>query len=166
MEASGWKGRGRSALLTDRHRAAFAREAVNALAERGMARVYTLRVGGQAAASLVVLQAEGRAVAWKTAYDERLRRFSPGALVAALATQDLVADPDIRTADSCAVPDHRVMNRLWRGRIGIGTLVIGLDDPRGEEVADAAAAIEGARRRLNRRRIWRARLRRLLALRR
>lgn len=161
LEASGWKGRQRSALLIDRHRAAFAREAVNGLAERGMARVFTLRVGGQVAASLVVLHSQGHAVAWKTAYDERLRRFGPGALVAALATEALAADPDIRTVDSCAVPDHQVMNRLWRGRLGIGTLVIGLDDRRGDQVADAVAGIEGARRRLNRRRIWRARLRRL-----
>ncbi|RIX98423.1 GNAT family N-acetyltransferase [Aureimonas flava] len=161
LEASGWKGRRRSALLIDRHRAAFAREAVNGLAERGMARVYTLRVAGAAAASLVVLHAQGHAAAWKTAYDERLRRYGPGALVAALATQALVADPAIHTADSCTVPDHGVMNRLWRGRIAVGTLVVGLDDPRGEQVADAVAAIEGARRRLNRRRIWRERLRHL-----
>ncbi|WP_279480772.1 GNAT family N-acetyltransferase [Aureimonas sp. SK2] len=161
LEASGWKGRQRSALLIDRHRAAFAREAVNGLAERGMARIFTLRVGGEVAASLVVLHSQGHAVAWKTAYDERLRRFGPGALVAALATEALAADPDIRTVDSCTVPDHRVMSRLWRGRLGIGTLVIGLDDRRGDHVADAVAAIEGARRRLNRRRIWRARLRRL-----
>jgi hypothetical protein len=159
LEASGWKGQRRSALLLDRHRAAFAREAVNGLAERDMARVYTLRAGGEAAASLVVLHSQGHAVAWKTAYDERLRRYGPGALVATLATRALIADPDIDTADSCAVPDQRVMNRLWRGRIAIGTLVIGLDDRRGEDVADAVAAIEGARRRLNRRRIWRERLR-------
>ncbi|KQQ81297.1 GNAT family N-acetyltransferase [Aureimonas sp. Leaf324] len=162
LEASGWKGQRRSALLMDRHRAAFAREAVNGLAERGEARVFTLRVGADAAASLVVLKSRERAVAWKTAYNEELKRFGPGAIVAALATETLVADPDVTLIDSCTVPDHRIMNRLWHDRLALGTLVIGVGSVRSDAVADAVAAVEAARRRLNRRRIWRERLARLL----
>ncbi|WP_182085112.1 GNAT family N-acetyltransferase [Aureimonas sp. ME7] len=161
LEASGWKGRRRSALLIDRHRAAFAREAVNGLSEAGMVRIYTLRLDTRAVASLVVLHSGGHAVAWKTAFDEAYRSCRPGALVAALATEALLADPVIRSVDSCTVPDHGVMNLLWPGRREVGTLVIGLEPGMDGAVADGARAIEDGRHRANRRRIWRERLARL-----
>lgn len=165
LEASGWKGRARSAMLLDRYRAAFARESVNRLAEHDRVRIFTLRVSGRAVASLVVFVQGGEAVAWKTAYDETHAKASPGFLVAFHASQALLADPAVVRVDSCAVPDHFVMNRLWRGRLKVATVVIGLTPGMGEEVAAIAAALNASRTGLNRRRIWRNRLKRLLGLR-
>ncbi len=162
LEASGWKGRARSALLADRHRVAFAREAVDGLARQDRVRIYTLRVEGRAVASLVVLVCEGEATAWKTAYDETHRRAGPGSLVAALASEAMVADPAIRRLDSCAMPDHRIANRLWKGRVRVGTLVIGLTPDTEHRVRQIAGDLAQSRRRLQRRRLWRARVARLL----
>ncbi len=163
LEASGWKGRAGSALLQDRHRTAFAREAVNGLAAQGGARVYSLRLDGEAIGSLVVLLSNGRGVAWKTAYDERFARARPGALVAALATEAMIADPAIHSVDSCAVPDHGILNPLWHGRMEIGTLVVALDPAANHTVPQIAADLDERRRRLHQRWKRRSRWREFLA---
>ncbi|MFD2236718.1 GNAT family N-acetyltransferase [Aureimonas populi] len=126
LEASGWKGRERSALLSDRYRAAFARESINGLAARGAVRIFTLRVDARPVASVVALVMDGEAVLWKMAYDEAFSSVSPGFHLIARASQALIADPAVLFVDSCAVPDHSLMNRLWRERVELGTLVIGL----------------------------------------
>lgn len=139
LEASGWKGRARSALLNDRYRAAFAREALDGLAELGRVRVYNLTLDGRAIASAVLLVTGGEAVLWKIAYDETQADISPGFQLLAEASLDMLRDPAIRVVDSCAVPDHGLVNRLWRERIEIGTLVIGLD-PKTERTVERASA--------------------------
>ena len=158
LEASGWKGRERSALTMDRYRSAFARESVNALAEDGRARVFTLRLDGRAIASLVVFIDRGEAYAWKSAYDEAYSQASPGQQLVAEATRSLVADPAVKRADSCAMPDHFVMNRFWKDRISIATLVVGLDPDSARAVESAAKGLAAARRSRNFVRLMRERL--------
>lgn len=164
IEASGWKGRQRSALIMDRYRSAFAREAVNALALDGRVRVFTLRVGDKPAASLIAFVDRGEAYAWKTAYDEAYAKASPGQQVMAEATKALLADPAVRRADSCAMPDHFVMNRFWPGRIAIGTLVIGLTPQSGRHVEIATRGLANRHRSTNRLRIVRQAVKAMLHL--
>ena len=61
LEASGWKGRGRTAMINDRYRAAFAREAITNLAETDGVRIHTLDLDGRAIASMVVFLTGGEA---------------------------------------------------------------------------------------------------------
>ena len=109
LEASGWKGRKRTAMAIDRFRAAFAREALYCLAERDMCRIHTLDLDGRAIASLVVMRESGIAYTWKTAFDETLSAYSPGTLLMINTTKKLLEDPNIIRADSLAVEDHPVM---------------------------------------------------------
>ena len=146
LEASGWKGRARSALLTDRYRSAFAREAVDGLAARDRVRIYTLKLDGHAVASVVVLVAEGQAVLWKMAYDEEHASASPGFQLMAATSQALIADPTVRFVDSCAVPDHMMINRIWRSRVEVATLVLGLKEDGGRSVQRAANGLKRVRR--------------------
>ncbi|MER0238764.1 GNAT family N-acetyltransferase [Fulvimarina sp. MAC8] len=155
LEASGWKGKARSALTSDRYRAAFAREALNALAEKDRARIFTLRLDGAAIASIVMLIDGGDVYAWKSAYDERYAKASPGQQIMAEATRSLLADPTIRRADSCAQPDHFVMNRFWRDRIEVGTIVLGLKAGIDRDVKAVAHSIEKSKRTANRVRLMR-----------
>ena len=126
LEASGWKGKKRSAMLSDRYRAAFAREALFNLAETDAARIHTIDLDGKAIASMVVLMMNGEAYTWKTAYDESYARFSPGKLLVAHLTEWHLDDPNIVRTDSCGAPDHPIMSRLWREREEMGTLIVGL----------------------------------------
>ena len=142
LENAGWKGRQRTSLASDRYRAAFAREAVNRLAERDRCRVHMLTLDGRVIASLIVFVEAGRAWTWKTAFDEELSAFSPGTLLMMRATEALLEDPNIDQADSCAAPDHPVMTRLWPARRNMVTLVIGLEPGRDRDVRQAASQID------------------------
>lgn len=142
LENAGWKGRQRSSLAADRYRAAFAREAVNGLADRDRCRIHQLKLGEKIIASLIVFVDAGRAWTWKTTFDETLSNFSPGTLLMQRVTEALMDDPNIDSADSCAPEDHPVMSRLWQERRDILTLVIGLEQGRDREVRQAAAQIE------------------------
>ncbi|WP_102960879.1 GNAT family N-acetyltransferase [Mangrovicella endophytica] len=158
LEASGWKGEVRSALVMDRYRSAFTREAVNALAEKDRTRIFTLRAGGQPVASLVAFVLGGEAFAWKTGYDENFAAASPGLQLMLHVTEALIADPDVARADSCTVPDHTLMNRVWKERIDIATYVVGLSPDAGARVEAAAKGVTAMKRSRNLARLMRERL--------
>ena len=134
LEASGWKGKKRTAMLSDRLRAAFAREAVNNLAEIDAARIHTIDIDGKAIASMIVLIMNGEAYTWKTAFNEDYARYSPGKLLTAQLTDWHLDDANIVRTDSCAVADHPIMSRLWQEREAMGTLLIGLRQNADREV--------------------------------
>lgn len=134
LEASGWKGKKRTAMLSDRLRAAFAREAVNNLAEIDAARIHTIDLDGKAIASMIVLLMNGDAYTWKTAFNEEYSRYSPGKILTAQITDWHLDDANIVRTDSCAVPDHPIMSRLWQEREAMGTLIIGLKPNSDREV--------------------------------
>lgn len=138
LEASGWKGRDRSAMAIDRYRAAFAREAVHRLSERDLCRIHTLTLDDRPIACLIVFVESGMAYTWKTAYDENFAAYSPGTLLMIEVTKNHLEDPNIEATDSCAAPDHPVMSRLWSERCEIGTFIVGLT-PGSERLANQAA---------------------------
>lgn len=159
LEASGWKGRRGTAMAVDRFRAAFAREAVNNLAERDCVRVHTLELDGRVIAILIVFTVSGEAWTWKTAYDETLKAYSPGMLLMIEVVKNHLEDPNIIRTDSCAVPDHPVMSRLFKEHEKIETLVIGLHPGVDKLVRQAASQIHLYQRTRNLTRIIRNRIR-------
>lgn len=162
LEAAGWKGRERTAMAMDRFRAAFAREAVYGLAEQDLCRIHTLTLGGKLIASLIVFVEAGVAYTWKTAYDENFAAFSPGALLMIEVTKQHLEDPNIEITDSCAVPDHPMMSRLWSERKPIGTLVIGMAPSADRITRQAASQLHLYRETRNFARLVRNRMRKLL----
>lgn len=162
LEAAGWKGRERTAMAVDRYRAAFAREAVHRLAEQDLCRIHSLTLDGRVIASLVVFIEAGAAYTWKTAYDESLSAYSPGTLLMIEVTRQHLEDPNIVATDSCAVPDHPVMSRLWSERKPVGTLVIGLTRDADKLTRQAASQLHLHRETKNMARLLRNRMRKLL----
>lgn len=162
LEASGWKGRHRTAMAVDRYRAAFAREAVHGLAEQDLCRVHTLTLDGRAIACVIVFIESGYAYTWKTAYDENYASYSPGTLLMIEVTHSHLDDPNIMASDSCAVPDHPVMSRLWSERRNVGTMVIGLTPDADRATRQAAAQLHLYQETRNVARLVRNRLRSLL----
>jgi len=162
LEAAGWKGRERTAMAIDRYRAAFAREAVHRLAEQDMCRIHLLTLDGRTIACLVVFVEAGVAYTWKTAYDETLSAYSPGTLLMIEVTKQHLDDPNIVMTDSCAVPDHPVMSRLWSERKPMGTLVVGLTPDADRLARQAASQLHLYRETRNMARILRNRMRSLL----
>ncbi|MER9292982.1 GNAT family N-acetyltransferase [Mesorhizobium sp. M0510] len=162
LEAAGWKGRERTAMAIDRFRAAFAREAVHRLAEQDMCRIHSLTLDGRTIACLIVFVEAGIAYTWKTAYDETLASYSPGTLLMIEVTRQHLEDPNIMMTDSCAVPDHPVMSRLWAERKPMGTLVIGLAPDADRLTRQAASQLHLYRETRNMARLLRNRMKSLL----
>jgi hypothetical protein len=141
LEAGGWKGKRRSALVTDRYHTAFAREAVSNLAEVDAVRIHTIDINGKAIAAVVVLMMGGEAYTWKTAYDENYSRYSPGKLLMSELTEWHLDDANVVRSDSCAVSDHPIMSRFWQEREEMGTLVIGLTQNGDRDMRQVAAQL-------------------------
>ncbi len=115
LEAAGWKGRRGSALACDIAEAAFAREMIAALAERGDASIHALCVEAKPVSMQVVLRCGTAAFTWKTAYDESMREFSPGMLLLEDYTMAFLGDDSITRVDSCAYDDSGFMS-AWSER--------------------------------------------------
>lgn len=162
LEAAGWKGRERTAMAIDRYRAAFAREAVHRLAEHDMCRIHSLTLDGRTIACLVVFVEAGVAYTWKTAYDETLATYSPGTLLMIEVTKQHLDDPNVMMTDSCAVPNHPVMSRLWSERKPMGSLVIGLTPDADRLARQAASQLHLYRETRNMARLLRNRVKSLL----
>jgi hypothetical protein len=141
LEAAGWKGRERTAMAIDRFRAAFAREAVHRLAEQDLCRVHSLVLDGRPIACLITFVEAGMGYTWKTAFDEAYGAYSPGTLLMLEVTRQHLDDPNIDATDSCAVPDHPVMSRLWSERRPMGTIVIGLTPDADRATRQAASQL-------------------------
>lgn len=134
LEAKGWKGKRGTAMIRRAGDAAFIRNAAAALAARGQFEVVSLTRNGETLASGLILRDRGRAFFFKIAIDERCARTSPGVQLTLELTKQLCADPSITFADSCADRDHPMIDHVWRERIEIADVFVGLS-PR-----DAGAA--------------------------
>jgi len=68
---------------------------------------------------------------FKIAHDESLSGFSPGVLLELDNMTIFHNERSERIMDSCADPDNQMINRLWRDRRRIATVLIGRRDVRG-----------------------------------
>jgi CelD/BcsL family acetyltransferase involved in cellulose biosynthesis len=115
MERASWKGGQGTALLSDAHDAVFARRLLHNLAGRQDASVALLRVNGEAIAAQVLMYCGTTAYTWKTAFDARFGKYSPGILLIDRVAEALFAGPDIMAINSCA-SEESFMAQLWAGR--------------------------------------------------
>ena len=119
--------------------------AVTQLAGDGKARIARLQVGDDPIAAIMTLTSGATAWCWKIAYDERFARFSPGVQLLLEVTQALLDDPDIARADSCATPDHPMIDHVWRERLGLADRLLRVGGDHSLGFA-AACRLEGLRR--------------------
>jgi hypothetical protein len=104
--------------------AAALRNGLQALHRVEKLRFWRILFNGVAIASLFAIVENGQATLGKIAYDEAYSKYSPGVLIILDATADFFADPAIFLADSNAIPDHPMINRIWRDRIGIANVMV------------------------------------------
>jgi CelD/BcsL family acetyltransferase involved in cellulose biosynthesis len=126
LEASGWKGRAATAAACHPDIRQFVTRAMTALGARGGAEFDRLRIGNRTIAATIVLRSGDTAWAWKIAYDEEFSRYSPGVQLMIAVTQRLLSDRGVVTADSCATPDHPMIDNIWRERLALSDRLIAL----------------------------------------
>jgi len=145
LEASGWKGRSGTAAQSNGDIRRFVETAVTALASQGKASVSWLALNGHAIAAIVTLKSGDAAWSWKIAYDESYARYSPGVQLLLDVTHDLLNDTRISYADSCATPDHPMIDHIWRERLVLSDRLMSVGP--GSAVSFAGAcALESLRR--------------------
>lgn len=119
LEAVGWKGRAGTAAAQNTEVTRFMAGAVAGLATEGKALLVGLHQGDHPLAACLVLKSGTGAWAWKIAYDEAAARGSPGVQIIADITTHLLADKGVAWCDSCATPDHTMIDHIWRERLAI-----------------------------------------------
>lgn len=158
LEASGWKGRGGTALLCRAPDREFFRRVVAAAHARGRLMMLALRLDGRAIAMKCNLLAGDGGFAFKIAFDEEYGSFSPGFLLEIETVRRLHLCPEVRWLDSCAVPDHPMADSLWLDRRPLQSIQLAAGDPAGRliipalSVARRLAGRTGGRRRSTTRR--------------
>ncbi len=125
LEASGWKGDAGSALACDPSTRRLYEACLQGAAERGKLIRLSLLLDGKPIAMLSTFATPPGSFGFKTAFDERYSRYSPGFLLERKYLNSLDRT-DIRWCDSCAAPDHSVMNQIWSERKAIGSLSIAI----------------------------------------
>lgn len=142
LEASGWKGKaGATAVCNDEIRG-FVKAAIRGLAAERKVAINRVFLDGRPIAAAITLRSGDTAWLWKAAYDEALASYSPGVMLAASLTEELVNDAAIERTDSCATANHRVMNRTWSERLALCDLMIGA---RADARFPQARRLEGVR---------------------
>lgn len=148
LEASGWKGQEGTALSCRQDHSDFFRAACAAAFDAGRLHMLRLDIDGRAIAMLVNFRHGAGAFSFKIAFDEALGRFSPGVLIEIANLHAVQDDPAIAWMDSCAAPDHPMIDSLWAERRTIVQYRIALRGQGATRVqrAIAFAAADGAER--------------------
>lgn len=123
LEASGWKGRQRSAMLCDPAHAAWFRDGCANLAAQDRLELLELRAGETILAMICNFVSGRSAFGFKTTYAERFGTQSPGILLEAHAIERFYMQDRLLWMDSCTAPDNEVVRR-WPHRRRLETLLI------------------------------------------
>jgi CelD/BcsL family acetyltransferase involved in cellulose biosynthesis len=125
LEASGWKGERGSALACNERDRRFAQAMLEAAHHRGQLMIVGLDLDGRPLARQVNLRSGEGSFAWKTAYDERYARFSPGVLNQLENMRHFQSLDGLEWMDSFTGPDNPMVDALWKDRVVIQTVAVG-----------------------------------------
>lgn len=146
LEAAGWKA-GRGAFLSQPSLATFLRSATRLLARDGRCKIQSLRLNGKPIAMAIVLESQGRSYCWKIAFDESLRSQAPGVQLLYELTKAHLGRAELEMADSCAIANHPLIDKLWPDRVGVCDLAVQLQSGR-ERAFAASCRRDHARRQI------------------
>lgn len=106
LEASGWKGKSGTALLSNKTTKLFADEALAAPGSSPAVEVSTLRLDGRAIASCVNCISQNRYYSLKSAYDEDYAQYGPGGVLDFELLRRFFEDSRMEEFDSCVNAAH------------------------------------------------------------
>ena len=128
LEHAGWKGEEGSSLATHPPVAGYFRAALQGAARAGKLERLALTLDGAPIAMLATFLAPPGSFSFKTAFDERYAKFSPGVLLQQ-ENLALLDRGDIAWCDSCAAADHPMIERIWREKRATIAVNIALGGP-------------------------------------
>ena len=131
LEASGWKGRRGSALACSETNLRLARELFTRAFERDRLLMVGINLDGKPIARYCGFVAGEGAIAFKTAYDESLRKYGPGTLVVLDMMRAFHERPGLQWMDSYTGPNNGMIATLWKHRRTVQRVAVAADT-RGE----------------------------------
>jgi hypothetical protein len=151
LEASGWKGREGSAFASTEPDRRYFSDIVTQAHARGRLALLALRLDGVAIAMKCNFVGVDGAWSFKIGFEESFAKYSPGVL---LELENIRVAFDERShaafpwMDSCAKPDHPMIDHLWRSGRTIETRVIAAGGWRGKLLVTWLPALLKLKRRL------------------
>ena len=127
LEAKGWKGSGGTAIASNPMLKLAIQEACANLHQSRKLRFWSLKLDGKAIATLFAIVEGDQAWLGKIAYDESFAKYSPGVQIILDSTEALFSETQIKQIDSSAIPDHPMIDRIWRDRIEMVNVFIAPD---------------------------------------
>jgi Acetyltransferase (GNAT) domain len=124
LEARSWKGRRGTAISNNKNLQKACEAGLNAMHSTGRLQFWQINLDGRPIASLFALVDDGEVTLGKIAYDEDFAKYSPGVLIILDCTAALMGQPDLVLADSNAIPNHPMIDRIWRDRIACADLLL------------------------------------------
>ncbi|WP_160165569.1 GNAT family N-acetyltransferase [Conexibacter woesei] len=124
LEAAGWKGEQQTALAANRAHRAFFLEMATGLAAEGRLRLSTLSAGDDVLAMSCNLRSGDAMFGFKSAFDERYRRYAPGIQLMFETVRAFHAEGDVRLFDSCSESDSSLPNEVYGERIALTSFVL------------------------------------------
>ena len=125
LERGGWKGKAGSAMACAPETETLFRKALQQAAALGKLERLALCLDERPIAMLANFLIPPGSFSYKTAFDESYSRFSPGVLLQR-ENLALLARQDTAWCDSCAAPDHPMIDSLWTERRPIGRISIAI----------------------------------------
>lgn len=141
LERKGWKGAEGSAMACAEGTAALFRKALGNAAAEGKLERLSLNVDGRPIAMLANFLCPPGSFSYKTAFDEDFARFSPGVLLQR-ENLALLTRREVMWCDSCAAPDHPMIDSLWTERRPIGRISVAIGGPARRKAFDFLLSLE------------------------
>lgn len=147
LEASGWKGEGGAFACSESDKKYFATIAKAAFEKRKLM-MLAMRLDGKAIAMKCNFVGRPGSFAFRIAFDEKYSFYSPGVLLELENIQRLHNEPSVEWMDSCATPEHPMIDRLWLDRRAIQSVLVTTGKKSGEFVISALPFIKSLNRKL------------------
>lgn len=116
LERSGWKGKRGTALAERENERAFFESMCRSAHDAGKFHAAQITLDGAPIAMLASFVSGHGAYSFKIAFNEDYARFSPGALLMMKVIDAFHRDPRIDWVDSCAIPNHPMIDHIWAER--------------------------------------------------
>lgn len=127
LESSGWKGKKGTALNCADFDSEFFRTAVNAAHREGRLITLSLLLDDRPIAMIVLFNSGTGTYAFKMAYAEQYRRYSPGFQMTMELIRRCHGRNDVSWIDFCADPDHLMSLRLMNARKPLINITIAME---------------------------------------
>ncbi|WP_437193106.1 GNAT family N-acetyltransferase [Planctomicrobium sp. SH527] len=146
LESAGWKAQQGTALQQAEADTRFFRSMIMTGLAENKIKLEGLFLNGDPIAMKVNLFSPPAAFAFKIAFDETLRKWSPGIQLELESLQQFLKSDEINWADSCAAPGHPMIDRVWRDRRVIQHLLISTGHGRSDEIIGSLPLLRALRR--------------------